>query len=58
MTRNYFFVAPSLPPLSISEKPPMTFEELMNRLEVNLNKNLELRFFIDICNIRLLLLSQ
>lgn len=61
--RNYFFVVPSLPPLSLFEKPEITFGELMTRLEINLSKeDLEktkvLRLFIDIYNIRALLMEE
>jgi hypothetical protein len=61
--RNYYFLAPSLPPLSIGVKPEITFEELVARLEINLNKDdLEktkvLRRFVDICNIRALLMEE
>jgi hypothetical protein len=63
--RNYYFVVPSLPPLSlsISDRPEITFEEFKTRLEVNLSKSdLEktqvLRRFVDICNIRALLMEE
>ena len=61
--RNYYFVVPSLPPLSMQERPEITFEELMLRLQINLTqKDLEktevLRRFIDICNIRALLMEE
>jgi hypothetical protein len=61
--RNYYFVAPSLPPLSIHERPEITFDELMARLQVNLSKHdLEkikvLRRFVDMYNIRALLMEE
>jgi hypothetical protein len=61
--RNYYFVAPSLPPLSLKEKPEITFAELMWRLQINLSKSdLEkaklLSRFVDICNIRALLMEE
>jgi len=60
---NYFFVVPSLPPLSLKEKPELSFAELMQRLSVNLSKaDLEktkvLRRLVDIYNIRALLLEE
>ncbi|HKY99925.1 MAG TPA: DUF2764 family protein [Rhabdochlamydiaceae bacterium] len=56
---KYYFLTISLPPLSIMEKPEITFEELSFRLEVNLtkpdlHKTQVLRGFVDICNIRAL----
>ncbi len=61
--RNYYFVVPSLPPLAVGERPEITFEELTNRLKICLNKvDLEktevLRRFIDIFNIRALLMEE
>ncbi len=61
--RNYYFVVPSLPPLALHERPEITFEELMGRLEINLSKqDLEktvvLRRFVDIYNIRSLLMEE
>lgn len=61
--RNYYFVVPSLPPLSLREKPELSFEELMTRLALNLSKkDLEktqvLRRFVDIFNIRALLMEE
>lgn len=60
---NYYFVAPSLPELVLGGRPDITFEEFQNRLEVNLTKEdfkktLILRRFIDLNNIRSLLLEQ
>ena len=60
---NYYFVVPSLPPLSLRDRPEMTFDELMVRLEVSLTyhdlkKVRVLRLFIDICNIRSLLMEE
>lgn len=61
--RNYYFVVPSLPPLSIGDRPEITFEELTNRLEISLSKGdllktKVLRCFVDICNIRALLMEE
>jgi len=61
--RNYYFIVPSLPPLTLHERPEITFGELMARLEINLSKqDLEkvrvLRRFIDIYNIRALLMEE
>src|ERR1700690_56778 len=61
--RQYYFVVPSLPPLSMHDRPEITFDELMTRLEVSLSENdlkkvKVLRLFIDICNIRALLMEE
>jgi hypothetical protein len=61
--RNYFFVVPSLPPLSLRERPELSFEDLMVRLSMNLSKSdLEkikvLRRYVDIYNIRALLMEE
>jgi hypothetical protein len=63
MMRNYYFVAPSLPPLSLDQRSEITFAEMMARLEVNLSKDdLEkvkvLRRFVDMYNIRALLMEE
>ena len=63
LMRNYYFVVPSLPPLSARERPEITFEEFIQRLELNLSKeDLEktrvLRRFVDIFNIRALLMEE
>lgn len=60
---KYYFVVPSLPPLAVGERPEITFEELMARLEISLSRgDLEktkvLRRFIDIFNIRALLMEE
>jgi hypothetical protein len=60
---NYYFLAPSLPPLILGEKPDISFEELINRLEINLTKkDLEkaacFRRYLDISNIRALFLEE
>lgn len=60
---NYFFLAPSLPPLKIGEKPEITFEELKLRLDINLTKEdrkkAEVFFrFVDLNNIRSLMLEE
>ena len=61
--KNYYFLALSLPPLSLQEKPELSFEKLMASLEMSLTKrDLEkarvLRRFIDIQNIRALILEE
>lgn len=61
--RNYYFVVPSLPPLSLRDLPEITFHELMVRLETSLSKSdlakiKVLRTFVDICNIRSLLMEE
>ncbi len=61
--RNYYFVVPSLPPLSLQDRPEITFQELIARLEASLDRrDLEqtkiLRRFIDVCNIRALLMEE
>ncbi|MDN3506595.1 MAG: DUF2764 family protein [Simkaniaceae bacterium] len=60
---NYFFVAPSLPSLVLSEVPDITFEQMMYRLQLNLSKEdlkkvSVLRLAIDLENIRALYLEQ
>jgi len=60
---NYYFVAPSLPTLVLGEAPEVTFEEVIHRLEMNLDrKDLKkvqvLRLFIDLHNIRSLYMQQ
>ena len=54
---NYYFLAPSLPPLVLRDRPEITFEELKVRLAANLDKGDKkladlLMRFTDICNIR------
>jgi Protein of unknown function (DUF2764) len=61
--RNYYFVVPSLPPLSMRDRPQISFVELCARLEISLSKgDLEktkiLRRFVDIGNIRSLLMEE
>lgn len=61
--RNYYFIVPSLPPLSLESRPSFRFEELMERLRLGLSaSDLEqvrvLRLFIDICNIRALFMEE
>lgn len=63
MKRGYYFVAPSLPPLSIKEKPQLRFLPFIQRLEISLSKSdMEktrlLRLFVDLCNIRALFLEE
>jgi len=60
---NYYFLAPSLPPLELGHIPDITSEELFARLAVNLTKeDMEkakvLRRFVDINNIRALTLEE
>lgn len=60
---NYYFLAASLPPLVLGEKPDLTFDELICRADINLEKrDLEktvvFRRFIDLMNIRALLLED
>lgn len=59
----YFFLAPSLPPLKLGEKPEMSFDELKTRLEINLAKKDRRKAevlcrFVDLSNIRSLLLEE
>jgi hypothetical protein len=61
--RNYYFVVPSLPILSLHQKPEITFNELVTRLELNLSRqDLEmtkvLRRFVDIYNIHAHLMEE
>lgn len=61
--QNYYFVVPSLPPLSMHDRPEITFQEFVTRMEISLNKKdlrktKVLRLFIDICNIRALLMEE
>lgn len=61
--KNYYFLALSLPPLSLHEKPELSFERLAASLEMSLTKeDLEktkvLRRWIDIQNIRALILEE
>jgi hypothetical protein len=60
---NYYFLAASLPPLVLGEKPDFSFEELSNRLAINLTKDdfeksVILRRAIDLNNIRALFLEE
>ncbi len=55
--KNYYFVAPSLPPLVLGQAPEISFEELIHRLELNLSQEdlrqvKVLRLAIDLYNIR------
>ena len=61
--QNYYFVVPSLPPLSIRGRPELSFVDMMERLKICLSrKDLEktkvIRLFVDICNIRALFLEE
>jgi hypothetical protein len=61
--KNYYFLVPSLPPLRLGEKPDITFERLASLLEIgltkkDLQKTRVLRRFVDINNIRSLLLEE
>lgn len=60
---NYYFVAPSLPPLVLGKEPEMPFNEVIGRLQANLAKgDLEkiqvLRRLVDLKNIRALCLDR
>ena len=60
---NYYYVAASLPPLVLGQKPEISFNELTTLLNINLTKkDLEktvvLRRFTDLQNIRSLLLEE
>ena len=60
---NYYFLAAALPPLVLGEKPDFSFEELSNRLEINLTKadfekSVALRRYVDLNNIRALFLEE
>ncbi len=60
---NYYFLAASLPPLELGEKPDLSFEELVARLQINmeaddLQKTVTFRRWIDINNIRALFLED
>ena len=60
---NYYFLAASFPPLVLGEKPDLTFNELIARIEVNIKgKDLEktkiFRRWIDLNNIRALYLED
>jgi hypothetical protein len=61
--KNYYFLVPSLPSLTLGEKPDITFEKLVANLEIGLSKeDLEktkvIRRIVDIGNIRSLLLEE
>lgn len=56
---NYYFLAASLPPLTLGEKPDLSFDELKARLEINLTKAdakkaVVFQRFFDLSNIRAL----
>ncbi|MBS0647668.1 MAG: DUF2764 family protein [Verrucomicrobia bacterium] len=60
---NYYFLAASLPPLVLGEKPDITFDELTARLSINLTqkdfeKTVVFRRFLDLSNIRSLFLEE
>ncbi|MGE5196754.1 MAG: DUF2764 family protein [Anaerolineae bacterium] len=60
---NYYFLAASLPPLELDQRPELSFEELTSRLAINLNredfeKTVVLRRLIDLYNIRALFLGE
>lgn len=60
---NYYFVAPSLPSLVLGEVPDISFEQLMNRLRINLSRKdwekiTVLRRIVDLYNIRALYLKK
>lgn len=57
---NYYYLAASLPPLTLGEKPDISFDELASRLKINLSKrdykkSEVIRRLIDLGNIRCLL---
>ncbi len=61
--RNYYFIVPSLPPLSIDHRPEISFEELVMRLKLGLSRKdaaqvKVLRLFVDLCNIRSLFMEE
>jgi len=63
VNRGYYFVVPSLPPLSLKAHPEMSFMSLIERLKICLSKKdwektKVLRLFIDLCNIRALFLEE
>lgn len=60
---NYYFLAASLPPIALGEKPDLSFEELISRLDINiekkdLQKTVIFRRWIDLNNIRALYLED
>lgn len=60
---NYYFLAPSFPPIALRDRPDITFNELKARLAINLSKkdlslSQLLMRFTDICNIRNLFLEE
>lgn len=60
---NYYFLAASLPPLVLGEKPDITFDELVARIAINiegrdLEKTRIFRRWIDLNNIRALYLED
>ena len=60
---NYYFLAASLPTLTLGEKPDLSFEELTSRFKINLTqedyeKTVTFRRYIDITNIRFLFLEE
>ncbi len=61
--RNYYFLAPSLPPLNLRTSPELKFQDLKSRLADNLAqedlKQIEVLLrYTDICNIRSLLMEE
>ncbi|HAZ15560.1 MAG: hypothetical protein A2Y28_01160 [Chlamydiae bacterium GWC2_50_10] len=61
--RNYYFLAPSLPPLTLGEWPDLLFEELISRFRLNLTaadfqKSRAIRRCIDLLNVRALYLKE
>lgn len=60
---NYYFLAASLPPLKLGEKPDLSFDHLISRLEINLEKRdvqkmVVFRRWIDLNNIRSLYMED
>jgi len=60
---NYYFLAASLPPLILGEKPELSFVELCDRLEINLSKTdfaktVVIRRYFDLLNIQSLFIEE
>lgn len=60
---NYYFLAPSLPPLIWGVRPELTFDALKVRLRENLSSKdwtliEKMLLLVDICNIRYLLMEE
>ncbi len=60
---NYYYLAASFPPLTLGQKPELSFEELVSGLRINLSdrdweKTAIFRRYIDLLNIRFLFLEE